>query len=57
MLSSNAAFRMYVIVDREKGMKALSVRAAFDRVEKTYKKRGIVGILESKQACMSRERL
>lgn len=57
VLLSKAAFRMYVIVDREKGMKALSVRAAFDRVEKTYKKREIVEILERKKACVSRERL
>jgi hypothetical protein len=35
VLSSKAAFRMYVIVDREKGINALSVRAAFDNVEKT----------------------
>jgi hypothetical protein len=35
VLLSKAAFRMYVIVDREKGINALSVRAAFDRVEKT----------------------
>ena len=35
VLSSKAALRMYVIVDIEKGMNALSVRAALDSVEKT----------------------
>jgi hypothetical protein len=47
---------MYVIVDREKGIKALSVRAAFDRVEKTYKIIEIDVILKRKKACASRER-
>ena len=55
VLSSKAAFRIYVIVDREKGMNALSVRAAFDNVEKTYKTRGIVVILKSEKTYMNRE--